>query len=209
ESGLGHLLDVEDHEPSVPIAHVETIAETHRMVATMVRALPRGHLTARRPLAPHPPAPDLLGEGRGLEAENHNRVAAVAVDLWRPVGITAVEGEAMHAARGPRGDLPRRARARDVVDVVAAWEIRRWRPWRVHLPVHEHHVVLDAHLVRVHAGGNRDLGELARPRRDAHVPHRPPLRRGGVGAVPGPTAGPHPPPPPPDEGTHPPYARGG
>src|SRR2546421_2706701 len=40
-----------------------------------------------------------------------------------------------------------------------------------------------ANLVRVHAGGNRDLGELARPRRIAHVHDRRPVRRGDVGDV--------------------------
>src|SRR2546427_1588745 len=40
-----------------------------------------------------------------------------------------------------------------------------------------------ARMILVHAGGNRDLGELARPRRIAHVHDRRPVRRGDVGDV--------------------------
>src|SRR5262245_20294129 len=41
QPGPAHVLDVEDHEPAVPVAHVEAVAEPHRMMTAMVPALPR------------------------------------------------------------------------------------------------------------------------------------------------------------------------
>src|SRR5499425_2426597 len=113
-----HVLDVENDEAAVPVAHVEPIAEANRMMTAMVPSRPRRRLAARRPLPGHPPAPDLL-RVRGIhQIEDHHDVADVAVHLRRDVGVAAVEGEAMHAgpAALPEGELAGAARLRHVED---------------------------------------------------------------------------------------------
>src|SRR5437899_11800437 len=83
------VLDVEDDEASVPVAHVEPGAEADRVVAAVRAARPGRRLTARDPLARHPPAADLPGPARVLEVEDHHDVPDVAVELRRGVRLAS------------------------------------------------------------------------------------------------------------------------
>ena len=118
EARLAHVLDVEDHEAAVPVAHVEPVARADRVVAAVVAPRPGRRLPASGPLPRHPPAPDLLRPRRIVQIEDHHDVADVAVHLGGDVGVAPVEGEAVHAraAALPERDLARPARVGDVVD---------------------------------------------------------------------------------------------
>src|SRR5207249_12183735 len=80
EARLRHILDVQDDEPAVPVRVVEPVAAADRMMAAVEAAFPVRGLTARDPLARHPPPSDLLGL-RGIgEIEGHHDVAAIALE---------------------------------------------------------------------------------------------------------------------------------
>src|SRR5204863_9856594 len=94
------ILDVENDEPAVPIAHIESIALAHGMMAAMRRAFPARRLAAGRPLPRHPPLANELGARRILEVDDADDVAEIAVHFRRAVDVAAIEGEAMHPAAG-------------------------------------------------------------------------------------------------------------
>src|SRR5712691_7576364 len=104
---------------------------------------PGRRLPARRPLAGHPPAADLLGGD---------------------VGIAPVEVVAVHAgARGlPEGDLTWLDRLRYVVDGEPAPEPRLELVGWGSLPIDQHEVVHHADLMGVNAGRYLEGGDLAR-----------------------------------------------
>ncbi len=92
---------LQDNEAAVPIAHIEPIADAHRMMAAVRGAFPGRLLATRGPLARHPPAANLLRLGRLLEVDDGDDVAEIAVELGRAINVAAVEGETVHAARRP------------------------------------------------------------------------------------------------------------
>jgi hypothetical protein len=178
---LGHVLDVEDDEAAVPVAHVEAVALTDRVVTAVQPALPRRRLPAGRPLPRHPPPPDFLGP-RGIgQVEDHDDVALVAPHLRRDVGVAAVEREAVHAepAASPEGDLARASGRRDVVNAKPAGAGAGLSA--VPLAVHEHQAVDRAHLVRVRPRRHLQRGQLTRRRGIADVDQRRAVGRLHVG----------------------------
>ena len=160
---------VEDHEATVPVAHVEPVVEPDGMVTAVLAAGPGRRLAAPRPLPRHPPAAHLLRPCGIGEVEDHHDVADVAVQLGRDVGVAPVEGEAVDAQASamPEGQLAGAARIGDVEDEEPAGAARGGRA--VPLAVDEHEPVARAHLVRM------------RPRR--HLQGSDPARRGGIAHV--------------------------
>src|SRR5262249_17859334 len=163
------VLNVENDEPAVPVAHIEPIALAHGMVAAMCRALPARSLAAGCPLSRHPPLADEPGPRRILEVDNADDVAEIAVHFRRAVDVAPVEGEAMHAAAGEARDVFRVGWAADVVDLEAAAKVRVLAADREDLAIARDHAVLDPYLVRERAVGNGDLCEFARLGRIADV----------------------------------------
>src|ERR1700722_7683219 len=113
----------------MPIADIEAVALAQRMMAAVRRALPARLLAAAGPLSGHPPAPDLARVRGVAEVEDHQDVAAIALDRRRDIGVEAVEIEAMDArAIGlPARDLTRARRFRHVIDAEPAVKIFRRR----------------------------------------------------------------------------------
>ena len=171
EARLAHVLDVEDHEAAVPVAHVEPVARADRMVAAVMPPRPARGLPAPGPLPRHPPAPDLPGPRRIVQIQDHHDIADVAVHLGGDVGVAPVEGEAVHprAATFPERDLARPARVGDVVDHEAAAHPGRRLVRGLGLAVHHHEPVGRAHLVRVGLGRHLEGGQGAGPGGVAHV----------------------------------------
>src|SRR5262249_20118419 len=91
------------------------------------------------------------------------------------------EREAMEALPFDEGDLARTFGVAHVPDAEAApevgWDLRAGRGFAVD----QHHAVYCADLVRMNAGRDRQLGELSRPRRIAHVDDGGSVRRLHVG----------------------------
>ncbi len=172
-----HILDVEDNEAAVPVAHVETVADPHRVVAAMVRSLPGRLFTAGGPLSRHPPAPDFFRAPGILKIDDRDDVAEIALDLRGSVHIAPVEGKAVHAARLPRADVARRRRPSDIEDLEAAPEIRVLSPDRIDLAIDQHDPVVDTHLVRQRSRRDLDLGQCARLLGIADIDQRGPVRR--------------------------------
>src|SRR5262245_57270195 len=117
--GPRYVGNVEDEQPVVPVADIETIAHAQRMMAARRGpVVPRIRLAAGLPLPRDPPPPDLDGVGRIGEVEDHHDVADIAFGGRRDVGVAAVEIVAVHAAAGgaPRGDQLRGAWTRYVVN---------------------------------------------------------------------------------------------
>ena len=105
EFRLGHVVDVENDEAAVPIAGVEAIAETDRMMAAVVRALPGRRFRRRRSIGPASTSgrlpPGVAGFWKSMIDDD---VAEIAVEFRRAVDVAAVEREPVHAARRPGGD---------------------------------------------------------------------------------------------------------
>ena len=97
ERGLAMSAMSRMKKPRVPVADVEPVAHAQRVMAARLRSFHRVVLAAGRPLARHPPAPDLSRIGRVLEVEDHHDVADIAVGGRRDIGVAAVEIEAVHA----------------------------------------------------------------------------------------------------------------
>ena len=88
---LAHILDVENHEAAVPVAGIEPVAETQRMMAAMRAAFPGRLFAAGSPLSRHPPAADFFGFRLVFQIENHHDVAEITVYRGRDIGVTTVE----------------------------------------------------------------------------------------------------------------------
>src|SRR6266436_141542 len=161
---LAQVVDVQDHEPGVPVSDVETIDEAQRVMTPGFSVPPGRRLPARRPLAGHPPAADLLGTAGVLQVEDHDDVAEIAVDLGGDVGIAPVEVVAVQAgARGlPEGDRTWLGRLRYVVDGEPAPESRLELVGWGGLPIDQHEVVHHADLMGVNTGRHLEGGDLAR-----------------------------------------------
>ena len=95
---IGHVGDVENEEAVMPIAHIQTIADADRMVASGRRPIvPRIGLAAGLPLPGNPPTPNLFGFGRVRQIKDHDDIADITFHLGRDIGVVIIGVEAVGA----------------------------------------------------------------------------------------------------------------
>src|SRR5262249_28770888 len=100
---------VEDHNPSMPIAHVEPVSLPHRMMAPVRIALPGRLLPAGGPLSGHPPSSNFLRPCWIFEVDDHHDVADITFKSRREISVPAIECKSVDAFAGgfEKGNLSR------------------------------------------------------------------------------------------------------
>src|SRR5207247_154327 len=106
------------HEPTMPVACVQSVAQSQRVMASPVGSLPRRDFAAFGPLTRQPPSANLPRSGRFREIEDHDDVAEIAFHCRRYVRVPAVEVETMDASARcfPISYQPRFCWSGDVID---------------------------------------------------------------------------------------------
>src|SRR5262249_35307574 len=98
--GAAHVGYVKDDEASMPVAHVESISLTHRMMAPVRIAIPGRPFPSRGPLSGHPPSSDFFGPCWIFEIDNHYDIAHVTFESRREISVPAIECKSVHALAG-------------------------------------------------------------------------------------------------------------
>jgi hypothetical protein len=148
--GVAHIGYVEDDEPSMPIAHVEPVSLTYRMMAPVRVAIPVRLLPSGGPLSGHPPSSDFLRPCRIFEIDNHYDVADVTFKSRRQISVSAIGCKSVHAFAGgfEKRNFARLCPIRDVEDFEARLGFFFGL---VSFIVNQHHFTADPHFVRMNS----------------------------------------------------------
>src|SRR5262249_60776891 len=116
EFRMAHVGYIQDDDPSMPIAHIEPVSQTHRMMAPVCIAIPARPFPSRGPLSGHPPSSNFLRPCWILEVDNHHDVADITFKSRREISVPAIECKSVDAFAGgfEKGNLLRLRLVRDI-----------------------------------------------------------------------------------------------